>query len=230
MKRAVFVTKVIAILVFACAVNSKAEKSPDIPASKFTSCSSKDHKQVVSTILPFSLERHGNQEKVPCTPKTGGFDEEGHTPDQSTWDEVNKRCILTKKYCFVGNVWIQIQEIKSDGEILKEEFSKIYKNERSLLLEKKITASVSALKESPNSTPKPAPKAEKNCDSDLVKKQLEIEAKEDLISKRHIQDLKQSVKEEEAKIKASLQAQANIANSNWTKGPEPTNQTKIEKE
>lgn len=200
MKRAVFVTKVVVILVLACVANSMVEKSPDIPASKFTSCSSKDQKQVVSTITPFSLARQGNHEKVPCTPGAGGFDQDGHTPDQSKWDEVNKKCILTKKYCFVGNEWIQVQEIKSDGEILKEEFSKIYKKERSLMLEQKITASVKSLKEPSNSSSKAAPKAEKSCESPLVKKQLEIEAKEDLISKRHIEDLKQSVKEEKAKI------------------------------
>lgn len=80
MKRAVFVAQVL-LLVLASGSLSAQEKSPEIPEAKFSTCSSKDQKQVISTIKAFSLARVGNQEKVPCTPGSGGFDQDGHIPD-----------------------------------------------------------------------------------------------------------------------------------------------------
>lgn len=230
MKNAVFVTQILLVFVLAGVAYSAAEKSPEIPASKFSSCSSKDRKQILFIIKPFSLARQGNDEKVPCTPGKGRFDQDGHVADETKWDDANKRCLLTKRYCFVGNEWAQIHEIKSDGQILKEEFAKIYKNQRSLILDQKVSASVSSLKEVKQESSKSAAQVEKSCESPVIKKQLEIEAKEDLVSKRHIADLKKSMKEEQAKIDKKLSAEKNAPNANWTKGEQPANQSKIQKE
>lgn len=97
-------------------------------------------------------------------------------------------------------------------------------------MEKKIAASVSSLSpvKAEATVTKSPEKASGECAA--VTKQLKVEAKEDLISKRHVADLKQAMKDEEFKIKSSEAKQANIPNANWAEGQQPKHQTKIQKE
>jgi hypothetical protein len=112
--------------------------SPEISAEKFQQCHSKNPKQIISTLKQFSINRTKDGQKISCKPGVDGFNENGHKPDYSHWDAKHKRCVLVKKFCFIGQEWASIHHIKSDGQILQEEYKKVYQGERSLILTKRM--------------------------------------------------------------------------------------------
>ena len=154
----------IVLMVVACAATANVVSTPEIKAEQFEQCNSKDEHHVKSTITPFSVAHSADGQKIECSAGVNGFDESGHKADEAKWDSANKRCVLFKKFCFIGKVWVQEQVIKSDGEILKEQFAKMNDTQRSLVLTNNIKEAVS--------------KVGAEAKEELAKKQLALEEKE----------------------------------------------------
>jgi hypothetical protein len=104
-KTSIITTLTIFLAIHAVVSSTSAVSSPEIPADKFTSCNSKAEKDVIESIKPFSINRTQSGEQINCTAGVDGFQQDGHKPDESSWDSVNKRCLLTKKFCFIGKEW-----------------------------------------------------------------------------------------------------------------------------